>query len=94
MIFHVYSVDNYELKQNHKIYNSMSSLNVFQVFLNEEVNRDKMDLTKPLTAVLDYLEYLIRVEFNVNDKSHILKKNRKLELNKEFRAAITTLSRE
>jgi hypothetical protein len=72
----------------------MSSLNVFQVFLNEEVNRDKMDLTKPLTAVLDYLEYLIRVEFNVNDKSHILKKNRKLELNKEFRAAITTLSRE
>ena len=55
----------------------MSSLNIFQQFVDKEVMRDKMELTNPMTAILDYLEYLIRTEFNINDKAHLLKKNRK-----------------
>ena len=52
-----------------------------------------MKLPNPLTAILDYLEYLIRTDFNVNDKSTMLRKNRKSEINKELRATLTTLSR-
>lgn len=34
---------------------TMSSLNVFQQFVEQEVLRGKMELTNPITAILDYL---------------------------------------
>jgi hypothetical protein len=33
----------------------MSSLNIFQQFVQQEALRAKMELTNPLTAILDYM---------------------------------------
>lgn len=56
----------------------MSSLNIFQQFVNMEIVKSKMELPNPINAALDYCEYLIRIDFNLSDKNiYVTKKNRK-----------------
>ena len=56
----------------------MSSLNIFQQFVNMEIVKSKLELPNPINAALDYCEYLIRIDFNLSDKNiYATKKNRK-----------------
>lgn len=73
----------------------MSSMNLFQEFVAMETERAKMQLPNPISAILDYSEYSIHMDFNLSEKSNYLsKKSRKTEIAKEFVAALVTLGRE
>jgi hypothetical protein len=73
----------------------MSSLNVYQQFVDMELVKSKMQLPNPITAALDYCEYLIRMDFNLGDKNtYVDKKNRKNEIPKELSATLGTFNRE
>lgn len=73
----------------------MSSLNVFQGFVDMETIRAKLDFPNPISAILDYCEYSIRMDFNLSEKHNYLsKKSRKNEIPKELVTALVTLSRE
>jgi hypothetical protein len=72
----------------------MSQLKLFQRYTEEEDFRAKLDLNNSLSAILDYCEYSIHGDFNVNDKQKFKSKNRKKEISEEFIKAFGSLSRE
>lgn len=81
--------------RNYILIASMSNLDIYQQFVDTEDLRTKMELPPPVTAVLDYSEYAVRMAFNLSEKhNYLLKKSRKKEMPKEFVASLQTLNRE
>lgn len=71
-----------------------SNINLFQLFLEEEDYRSKIELSGQLEIILDHLEYLIRVDFDKNDKNTYKSKRRKKEISDDLKNALCSCSRE
>jgi hypothetical protein len=72
----------------------MNQIDYFKRYTEEEKFRSHHVINHNISVILDYCEYSIGSEFNVNDKEKLKSKTKKKEAPKEFMEAFTTLSKE
>lgn len=55
----------------------MSNMKAFQRMVDQSTKRSKIELPNSISAILDFCEYNIRVDFNEREKQQHRSKNRK-----------------